>query len=60
MECCELAVYESEERGDVVGSCAMWVCPVEMPLGQSPVYALLGGGGAPGRVIGVTMETGSS
>jgi hypothetical protein len=31
-----------------------------VPLGQSPVHALLGGGGAPGRAIGVAMETGSS
>ena len=57
---CELAVYESEERVDAVGSCAVWVCPVGVLLGRVPVHALRGGGGAPGRGIKASMDTGSS
>ena len=62
MECCGLAVYESEDRGDAVGSCAAWVCPGGVLLGRVPVHALRGGGGggAPGRGIGASIYTGSS
>ena len=60
MERCELVVYESEEKGDVVGSCAVWICPGGVLLGRVPVHALRGGGGAPGHGIGALMDAGSS
>ena len=62
MECCGLAEEDWEDSGDAVGSCAPCVCPEDEPLDRVLDQALLGGGGgsAPGRGIGASIETGSS
>ena len=62
MVCCGLAEEEWEESGDAVGSCVPCCCPGDVWFDLLLVQALFGGGGggAPGRSIGVAIETGSS
>ena len=61
MVCCGLAEEEWEDSGDAVGSCAPCFCPEDELFDRVLDQALFGGGGggAPGRGLGASIETGS-